>query len=53
MPEEITAIEPAKPLARQERKNSPSRPLASTGIAPSPDPPTTHPHKGRLLDVIA
>lgn len=51
MREEIPAITPAEPVARQERKEPESarrRPAA----APSPDPPAAHPHKGRLLDVM-
>ena len=54
MHEEITAIEEARPVARQE-KREPASSVARTpvGKEPAPAPPATHPHKGRLLDVIA
>lgn len=51
MREEIPAITPAQPLARQERKEPESarrRPAAD----PPSEPPAAHPHKGRLLDVM-
>lgn len=52
MREEIPAIGPAEPVARQEKKESAS---ARRRPAPefSPESPAAHPHKGRLLDVIA
>jgi hypothetical protein len=52
MREEITAISPAEPVTRQEKKDPASerrRPAPDS----SPEPPAAHPHKGRLLDVIA
>lgn len=54
MHDEISAISPTEPVARSQIKDSPStRPQASPGAPPSPEPPTAHPHKGRLLDVLA
>jgi hypothetical protein len=54
MHEEISAIDTTKPVTRQEKKE-PASSLARTpvGKEPTPAPPATHPHKGRLLDVIA
>jgi len=52
MHEAVPAISPAEPVSRQENKESPStkrRPATES----SPEPPAAHPHKGRLLDVIA
>jgi hypothetical protein len=50
---EVTGpINHAEPVTRQETRQAPAtrhRPAAD----PPPDPPATHPHKGRLLDVIA
>jgi hypothetical protein len=54
MHEEISAIDAAKPVTRQEKKEpTSSRPDTPVGKKPTPAPPATHPHKGRLLDVIA
>ena len=52
MHEEITAIDEARPVARQEKKPA-SRPRPPADKETSPEPPAAHPHKGRLLDVIA
>ena len=52
MREEISAISPAEPVTRQERKQ-PLSERRTTAASPPPEPPATHPHKGRLLDVIA
>lgn len=52
MREVIGPISQAEPVTRQETRQAPAtrhRPAAD----PPPDPPATHPHKGRLLDVIA
>jgi len=54
MHEEISAIDAAKPVTRQEKKEpAPFWPGTPAGKEPTPTPPATHPHKGRLLDVIA
>lgn len=52
MREEISAITPAEPVSRQERKEpAPARRRPAAESAP--EPPAAHPHKGRLLDVMA
>lgn len=54
MHDEVSAISPAEPVTRTEKKETPSaRPGAPVSPAPTPKPPTAHPHKGRLLDVLA
>jgi hypothetical protein len=54
MHEEITAIDAVKPVTKQEKKE-PASIVARTPASkePTPAPPATHPHKGRLLDVMA
>jgi len=54
MNEEISAIDATKPVTRQEKKEPASSwPRTPASKEPTPAPPATHPHKGRLLDVIA
>ena len=54
MHEEIMAIDETRPVTRQEkRETTSSAARAPAGKEPAPAPPATHPHKGRLLDVIA
>lgn len=51
MREVIAPISLAEPVTRQEKKQAPAT-LHRPAADPPAEPPATHPHKGRLLDVI-